>query len=305
MKYFASPRWRGVRRNYELYLFCLLAIAYIVLFRYAPMYGVQIAFKDYRVGQTFSESQWVGLKHLTRFLSTPSSWMLIRNTLTLSVLWLLVGFPIPILFSLIINELRPGRFKKTVQTLSYAPHFISVVVLISVVTMFLHESSGVINKLGELIGLAPVDYMSKAGYFPGIYVISGLWQDLGWNSVIYISALAGVDPELHEAAMIDGASRLKRIWHINLPGILPTVTILLILAVGNVMTVGFEKVYLMQNAFNTERSEIISTFVYKIGILYSQYSYSTAIGLFNSVINFILLVSVNSVAKRISDTSLW
>lgn len=269
------------------------------------MYGVQIAFRNFRVNKTITESEWVGLKHFTRFLSTPGSGELFRNTLTLSFYSLIIGFPIPILFSLVLNELRVGKFKKMVQTVSYAPHFISTVVMASMITMFLHQGNGIINKLLGMLNLGPYPFMSTPSWFAAIYVISGIWQNLGWNSVIFISALAGVDPEFHEAAMIDGASRFKRIIHINLPCILPTITIMLILAVGNVMSVGFEKAYLLQNPLNLECSEIISTFVYKMGLQNRQYSFSTAIGLFNSVINCILLLSVNFISKRIGETSLW
>lgn len=292
-------------RNWELYLFMLPAIVYVLLYFYYPMYGVQIAFKDFRIAKGIGGSDWVGLKHFARFLSTPACRELIRNTLTLSLYSLLVGFPIPVLFALVLNELRAGRFKRAVQTVSYAPHFISTVVMASMITMFLHQGNGIVNTLLGLAGLGPYPFMSTPGWFPSIYVISGIWQNLGWNSVIFISALSSVDPELHEAAMIDGASRLKRIVHINLPCILPTVTIMLILAVGNVMSVGFEKAYLLQNSLNLERSEIISTFVYKMGLQNRQYSFSTAIGLFNSIINFILLLSVNYISRRIGETSLW
>lgn len=298
-------RWRGILRNWELYLFVLPALLYLFFYCYYPMYGVQIAFKDYRVGSGIEGSEWVGLKHFIKFWSNPMCRALIRNTLTISVYSLVVGFPFPILFALTLNELRTGPFKRVVQTVSYAPHFISVVVMVSMLTMFLDKDAGLINKALGILGVGPYDFMSNAGWFPSIYVLSGVWQGLGWSSVIYLSALAGIDPELHEAAMIDGASRLQRIWHINLSGIMPTITIMLILQVGNLMTVGFEKAFLMQNPLNTQTSEIISTFVYKMGLLYNQFSYSTAIGLFNSVINLILLLSVNTLVRKMGSASLW
>ena len=247
----------------------------------------------------------MGLEHFRKFFSNPSCRALIKNTLVISLYSLVVGFPLPIIFALTLNEVAPGRYKKLVQTVSYAPHFISTVVMVSMLTMFLNADNGIFNKIVETLGGPRVDYMSKANLFPTVYVLSGVWQSLGWSSVIYLSALSGIDTGLHEAAMIDGASRLQRIWHINLTGILPTITIMLILQVGNLMTVGFEKAFLMQNPLNLETSEIISTFVYKMGLNYRQYSYSTAIGLFNSVINMILLVSVNTIAGRLSETSLW
>ena len=292
-------------RNWQLYLFVLPALLYILLYCYYPMWGVQIAFKNYRVGQGIVGSSWVGLKHFHKFLSSPANLQLIRNTLILSVSSLLFGFPMPILFALTLNEVKQARYQKFVQTVSYAPHFISTVVMASMITMFLDPNSGIINKFLGLVGAGPYDFMTKASWFPYIYVISGIWQQLGWDSVIYMSALSGIDQALHEAAMIDGASRLQRVWHINLKGILPTITILLILRAGNIMTVGFEKAFLLQNSLNLEYSEIISTFVYKMGLLYNQYSYSSAINLFNSVINLFLLVSVNSIVKRMGSSGLW
>lgn len=294
-----------LKRNWELYLFVLPALIYLLLYCYYPMYGVQIAFKNFRVTKGISGSEWVGWEHFAKFLGNPSCRMLIKNTLVLSVYSLIVGFPMPILFALTLNEVRTGRYKKLVQTVSYAPHFISTVVMVSMLTMFLNKDNGIFNTILVALGGTRTDFMSRAGLFPTIYVVSGVWQSLGWSSVIYLSALSGIDPGLHEAAMIDGASRLQRIWHINLPGILPTITIMLILQVGNLMTVGFEKAFLMQNPLNLETSEIISTFVYKMGLQYRQYSYSTAIGLFNSVINMILLLTVNKIAGKLSETSLW
>lgn len=219
---------------------------------------------------------------------------------------MLFGFPCPILFALLINELRTqSRYRKVVQTVSYAPHFISVVALVAMLNLFLREKNGMFNNVLRMMGGTGYNFLGRGEWFPSIYVISGIWQDLGWNAIIYLSALAGVDPELHEAAMIDGANRFQRIVHINLPCILPTIVIMLILQCGNLMSVGFEKVFLMQTPLNLEWSEIISTFVYKMGLLYTQYSFSTAVGLFNSVVNFILLMSVNLLSRRLSEYSLW
>ena len=298
-------RLRHVARNYDLYLFILPALAYVITYCYVPMYGAQIAFRDFRSVDGIWGSQWVGLKHFHRFLSTPSYQGLIKNTLVLSIYSLAINFPFSILFALLINELRNNGYRRFIQTLSYAPHFISTVVLVSMLSMFLREKNGLINNLLGLLGIAPLPFLSVANWFPTIYVFSGAWQDLGWSAIIYISALSGVDATLHEAAMIDGATRLQRIVHINLPSILPTITVMLILSLGNVMSVGFEKAYLMQNALNTETSEIISTFVYKMGLQYTQYSFATAIGLFNSIVNFILLIGVNQLARCIGEYSLW
>ena len=296
---------RRVLRNYELYLFMLPAIILFVLFLYFPMYGVQIAFKDFRANLGIEGSPWVSFKHFERFVSTMSFTTLLRNTLRISLLSLLVGFPIPILFALLVNEIRFARYKKAIQTISYAPHFISTVVMVSMITIFLDKDYGIVNQIISVLGIGPYDFMTRGSWFAAIYVVSNVWQNMGWDAIIYIAALAGVDLELHEAAMIDGATRFQRILHINLPSILPTITIMLILACGKIMSVGYEKVFLMQNALNTSHSEIISTFVYKAGLQNAQYSFSTAIGLFNSVVNLILLLSVNALAKKLSDTSLW
>ena len=285
-------RLRPYTRNYELYLFVLPALVYLFLYCYLPLYGVQIAFKDYRVGKGIEGSAWVGFKHFQKFLGNATNRSLIWNTLRLSVETLIVGFPMPIIFAVLLNEVRQQHFKKLVQTVSYAPHFISTVVLVSMLTLFLDKNTGIVNTMLRAFGAGPYDFMSRSDWFPHIYVISDIWQNLGWNSIIYISALAGVDVGLHEAARIDGASRLQRIFHVDLPCIFPTIAIMLIMQTGNLMTVGFEKAYLMQNALNLGASEIISTYVYKIGLLYNQYSYSTAINLFNSVVNCILLITV-------------
>lgn len=296
---------RRITRNYQLYLFLLPAVAVFLLFSYYPMYGVQIAFRDFRANLGISGSPWVGLKHFERFVTTASFTTLMTNTLRISLMTLLIGFPIPILFALLVNEIRFSRYRKLIQTVSYAPHFISTVVMVSMLTIFLNKNYGIVNKIIGVFGAGPYDFMTKGSWFAWIYVLSNIWQNLGWDAIIYIAALSGVDMELHEAAMIDGATRLKRIIHINIPCILPTITIMLILACGKIMSVGYEKVYLMQNALNTSHSEIISTFVYKAGLQSAQYSFSTAIGLFNSVINLILLLTVNLLAKRLGDTSLW
>lgn len=297
--------FRPIMQNYELYLFVVPALIYLFLYCYLPMYGVQIAFKDFRIGKGIWDSPWVGLEHFEKFLGNKTNRQLIWNTLRLSVKTLVIGFPLPIVFALLLNEVQHLRFKKMIQTVSYAPHFISTVVLVSMLTLFLDANNGVINKLIGLLGIGPYNFMSNSAWFPDIYVWSDVWQNLGWNAVIYISALASVDVGLHEAARIDGANRIQRICHVDIPSIFPTIAIMLILQTGNLMTVGFEKAYLMQNSLNTGTSEIISTYVYKMGLLYNQYSYSTAINLFNSVVNCILLVTVNSIVSKLSDSSLW
>jgi len=291
--------------NYQLYLFVLPTFLYFIIFHYWPMYGVQIAFKDFSAALGIEGSPWAGLKHFIRFMNAPSFWTLIGNTVGISLYELAVAFPAPILLALLLNEIRGNRFRRVVQTVTYAPHFISVVVLVSMVMLLLNPSYGLVNKGIMTFGLEPHDFMTDKDWFKSIYVLSGVWQNAGWSSIIYLAALAGIDQEQHEAAMIDGASRLQRIWHINIPGITPTIVILFLFAIGGIMTVGFEKVFLMQNALNLESSEVISTYVYKVGLLQLQYSFSSAVGLFNTSINFILLIVVNAVVKRLGETSLW
>ena len=300
-----SPLLRSFRKNWDLYLLIVPVIAYYIIFHYIPMYGVQIAFKDFIASRGIGDSPWVGLKHFERFFNSYYFERLIMNTLEIGLYELLVGFPVPIILALLINEVRSKYFSKIVQTVTYAPHFLSTVVLVGMLFIFLDPNSGFINMIIRMFGGDPVSFMTESGWFKTIYVFSGVWQQMGWSSIIYLAALTGIDPQLHEAAKVDGASRLRRIWHINIPGIMPTIIILLIMNVGSVMAVGFEKIYLMQNELNRESSDVIATYVYQSGILQAQYSFSAAVGLFNSIINFILLVSVNFIARKVGQTSLW
>ena len=294
-----------IRNNWDLYCMLIPVAVFYILFHYAPMYGVQIAFKDFLASKGIWGSPWVGMKHFNRFFNSYYFERLLFNTISISVYQLVFGFPIPILLALMINEVRSGPFKKLVQNITYAPHFLSVVVIAGMLTSFLHPEKGIVNHFIMLFGGESIDFLSEPSWFKPVYIISGIWQNAGWNSIIYISALAGIDPQLHEAAKIDGAGRLARIIHVNLPGILPTIVILLILNVGQIMNVGFEKVFLLQNDLNKSASDIISTFSYSIGIKGGQYSFASAIGLFNSVINFTLLVLVNTVSRKLGETSLW
>lgn len=295
-----------MRRSYVLYLFLLPSVVMIGIFCYAPMYGVLSAFQNYSPSKGISGSPWLGFQWFVTFFTMPRFGAILRNTLTLSLYTLLVGFPIPILLALMINTVESKRYKKIVQTVTYMPHFISVVVLVSMLNVFLSPRSGFLNHIFEFLGAAEDTYYTgKPEFFAHLYVWSGVWQDMGWNSIIYLAALTGVDPALHEAAQVDGANRLQRVWHIDLPAILPTMVILLIMSIGNIMSVGYEKVFLMQNDLNITTSEVISTYVYKIGLKQQQYSYSSAIGLFNNLVNFVLLIAVNRLSARISGTSLW
>ncbi|MFS0868699.1 ABC transporter permease [Paenibacillus xylanilyticus] len=276
-----------------------------MIFHYIPMYGVQIAFKDFIANKGIVGSPWVGFEHFERFFDSFYFWRIISNTLGIGIYELIVGFPIPIILALMIHELRTGKFRKFVQTVTYMPHFLSTIVMVGIIMMFLSPVSGLVNVVITLFGGESIGFMTEPGWFKSIYVWSGVWQTMGWSSIIYIAALAGIDPQLHEAARVDGASRLKRIWHINIPGIAPTIIVLLILNMGSILGVGFEKVFLMQNNLNMESSDVISTNVYRSGILGAQYSYSAAVGLFNSMVNFIMLIIVNRIARKVSSSSLW
>lgn len=294
-------------RSWQLHVLFLFPLLYLMIFNYYPMYGAQIAFKDFTPIKGILGSQWVGMKHMTRFIHSYDFWKILKNTLGLAIYQILATFPIPILFALSLNYLKNIKFKKTVQMVTYAPHFISVVVMVGIILQFLDPRTGMVNHLIVLFGGDPVSFMSKPELFKTIYVFSDVWQNTGWSCIIYLAALAGIDPALHEAAVIDGANKVRRIWHVDLPGIMPVAVILLILATGNIMQTGFEKVYLMQNPINLKTSEVIDTYVYKIGLISDgmNFSYASAIGVFKSVINLILLVTVNTIAKRLKNESLW
>lgn len=295
----------SIRRNWLLYLFLLPSVIYIAVFHYAPMYGLQIAFRKFRISDGFTGSKWVGLDWFERFFDSPRFWTILGNTLALSLYSLAVNFVFPIILAFVLNNIRSKFFKKFSQTITYMPHFISTVVLVGMISVLFDPRSGLVNTIIGWFGIEPIYFMGESQYFRDMYVWSGVWQSIGWGSIIYMAALAGVDPTLHEAAMIDGASKWQRIWHIDIPAILPTISIMLIMSFGKVMSVGYEKVYLMQNALNLQVSEVISTYVYKMGIINHQYSYSAAIGLFNNVINFILVVTMNKVVKKLSGSGLW
>lgn len=295
---------KQIKKSLPLYVLMIPAIIYLILFNYFPMYGVQIAFKDFSNKAGILGSPWVGLKHFINFIHYPNFGLLMKNTFILGA-YSLATFPCAIIFALLLNEVRNAKFKKTIQMVSYIPHFLSTVVVCAMLQLFFHPTQGVINTMIENLGGARQDFMTVAEYFADIYVWSGVWQQIGWNSIIYISALTGVSAELVEAARVDGAGRLSVIWHVYLPGIMPTIVIMLILSCGNVLSVGFEKVFLMQNSLNLSASQTISTYVYEIGLKGGQFSYSSAIGLFNNVINITVLGVVNYIAKKLSGTGIW
>lgn len=296
---------KRMANGYQLYLFILPALVYFLVFKYWPMYGAQIAFKKYMPGLGIWQSEWVGFKHFIRFFNSYNFWVLLRNTITLNLYQLAVGFPIPIILALMINEVGNKGYKKTIQMITYAPHFISTVVIVGMINIFLNEDRGLINNIMAMVGLERINFMMKPEWFKTIYVFSGVWQNAGWGTIIFLAALSGIDPMITEAAIIDGTNRFQRIRYINLPGIMPTIVILLIMRIGRLLNIGFEKVLLLQNGLNVEASDVISTYVYRVGIQGGQYSFSAAVGIFNAVVNLILLISVNKIAKSVSETSLW
>ena len=297
---------RHLKKYGALYIMLLLPLTTLIIFKYVPMYGVQIAFRNYRITRSIESSPWVGFKYFKKFFDYYDFWPIVRNTLVVNF-YSLLTFPLSLLLALLLNHLPFRRYGKLVQNISYMPHFISTVVLCSMVIQFLNARVGMINSLLGLFGVPAVNYMGKKEYYYSIYVWSGVWQDLGYSSIIYIAALSGVSPELHEAAIVDGASILRRIRHIDIPSVLPTFCILLIMRCGSLLSVGFEKALLLQNPLNMAVSEVISTYSYNISLNSTspQFSYAAAIGLFTSVINLIVLCAVNGVVGRVSDNSIF
>ncbi|MEJ1110675.1 MULTISPECIES: ABC transporter permease [unclassified Kribbella] len=296
---------RSLRRHWQLYLLVVVPLGYFVIFKYIPIANAVIAFKNYSPVKGPWGSEWVGFRNFELFFANPVFWTLVKNTFILAAYTVLASFPIPIILAIALNEIRNGRFKKVVQLVTYAPYFISTVVVVSMTILVLSPRLGFVNDAIGLFGVPAVDFLGNPDYFRHIYVWSDVWQTTGYSAVIYLAALAGIDPALHESAKIDGATRLKRIWHVDLPGIMPTAVIILVLGVGNIMSIGFEKAFLLQNPLNLAQSEIIATYVYKTGLLNADFSMATAIGLFNSVINLFLLLGVNFAAKRITGNGLW
>lgn len=305
-----APRKKGsflktLKKDYSLWLFCLPGIVFTFIFSYIPMYGIQIAFRRFNATQGITKSPWVGLYYFQRFFDSPYFGTTIKNTLILSLYGLIVSFPIPIILALLLNSFRHKRYRKVIQTVTYAPNFISTVVMCGMIILFLSPSVGVINNVIKFFGGDAVNFMGDQNLWRHIYVWTGVWQGMGWSSVIYFAALAGISPELHEAARVDGATKFQMIRYIDFPSILPTATILLIMNCGSILSVGFEKAFLLQNSLNLQVSEIISTYVYKVGLINNDMSYSTAIGLFNTIVNLILLVIVNKVSDKLSGNSLF
>ena len=297
--------WKNMKKNWILYVMIAPVAVYYIVFAYTPMYGILLAFKNYKVKLGILGSPWVGLDHFQRFFSAYNFRQLIGNTVGISVYSLIIGFPIPIVFALMLNYLTHHKLKKIVQMVSYAPYFISTVFICGMITIFMAPDTGILNVLRGYLGMESVNFLSKPEWFKSIYVWTGVWQGMGWSSIIYISALAGVDYEMHEAAIVDGATKIQRMLHVDLPSIKPTILMLLILQMGSLMNVGFEKVYLLQNTLNKSAASVISTYVYEVGLINSDYGYSTAVGLFNSLINLALVVTANQLSKRFAGESLF
>ncbi|MCI9219358.1 MAG: sugar ABC transporter permease [Lachnospiraceae bacterium] len=296
--------WKRMWKCRDLYLFLFPALVLLILFTYCPMYGVQIAFRDFVAEKGIWGSEWVGLKYFKQFINSYQFGNTLKNTLVLSVYCLLVTFPLPIMLALLCNQMRNGKFKKVFQVVTYLPHFISTVVVCGMILMFLSPSSGIIAQFLSLAEIKMPNIMSKPGAFPSIYVWTEAWQHIGFDSIVHIAALSAIDPSLYEAATMDGASKWQKMTRIDFPLLLPTVTIMFILRMGSLVSIGFEKVYLLQNSLNISTSEILSTYVYKMGLIGGQYSLSAAINMFNSIINLILLLTVNYISAKLSDTSL-
>jgi len=298
--------WKKIKRDKYLYLMLVPVVAFYFVFKYAPMFGEIIAFKNYRFADGIWGSPWVGLEHFRKLFSSPDFFNILKNTLLLNVYSVVFGFPVPILLALMLNELRREWYKRLVQNLLYTPHFISWVVLGGIIITLLSPSTGFVNiVLHNVFGIEPIYFLADTFWWPVMFVLAGIWHSAGWNTILYTAAITGIDPQLYEAARIDGAGRLRQIWHITLPGLRSTIAILLILRMGYMMDVGFEQIFVLQNSAVFEVADVISTYVYRIGLLHVQYSYTTALGLFQSVIGLILVVSMNRIVKMLGEKGLW
>ena len=289
----------------EMYLLFLIPFVYLIIFKYVPILGNVLAFRKYSASAPLFGTRWMGLTYFKMLFEDVNFYNRFLNTVVLSIENLVIGFPIPIIFALLVNEIKNKNAKKFIQTVSYLPHFISIVVMVGFINKLLSPNAGAINMLRLNLGMNSINYIAKPEWFRTIYIVSEIWQNMGWNAIIYIAALSSVDSQLYEAAMIDGAGRWKQTVHVTIPGIIPTIVITLIMSVGSMLAIGYEKVLLLMNNLNKETADIISTYVYRLGIVDSNYSYSTAVGLFNAVVGLILVCSANYVCRKVSDTSLW
>ena len=296
---------RNIKRDRYLFLLASPILIYFFIFNYLPMYGAIIAFKDFAPGETILSSQWVGIRWFREFFHSVYFVRLIKNTFLLSALGLLFNFPVPIIFALLLNEVQKEKLKRSVQTISYLPHFVSLVVMVGIMSNFLSPTDGIVNNFLVRLGFEPINFLGESSWFRALYIGSGIWQSFGWNSIIYMAALTSIDPNPYEAARIDGCNRWKEIIYITIPGLMPTAIMLLILALGNLMNVGFEKIILMYSPATYDVADVISTYVYRRGILSAQYSFGSAVGLFNSIINFTLLLTVNRISRKVTQIGLW
>lgn len=297
--------WKSLRRDRQLVFMLIPVVIFFAVFSYYPLYGILIAFKDYSISRGILGSPWAGLRYFRQFFPSPYFGRLLRNTVLISVYSLLWGFPIPILFALLLNEFKDGKFKRVIQTVSYLPHFISLVVICGILIDIFSPQGGVVNSLLYSLTGKRINFFGEPEWFRTMYVGSGVWQEFGWNSIIYLAAITGINPDLYEAARIDGAGRLRQIWHVTLPGIKPTILTLLILNLGNIMSVGYEKIILLYSPTTYETADVISTYVYRTGLLSQQYSYAGAVGLFNSAINIAILVLCNFAGKKLFGVGIW
>ena len=297
--------WKNLRRDRQLVFMLIPVVIFFAVFSYYPLYGILIAFKDYSISKGILGSPWAGLRYFRQFFLSPYFGRLLRNTVLISVYSLLWGFPVPIIFALLLNEFKDGKFKRLIQTVSYLPHFISLVVICGILIDIFSPQGGVVNALLYSLTGKRINFFGEPEWFRAMYVGSGVWQEFGWNSIIYLAAITGINPDLYEAARIDGAGRLRQIWHVTLPGIKPTILTLLILNLGNIMSVGYEKIILLYSPTTYETADVISTYVYRTGLLSQQYSYAGAVGLFNSVINIAILVLCNFVGKKLFGVGIW
>ena len=297
---------KNIFKHWQLYVIMIPAVLFYIFFMYKPMWGLQIAFKDFKIFAGMDKSPWVGFKHFSAFLSSPYFGRNLKNTLLINFYGLLFGFPIPILLALMLNEVKNLYFKKTIQTLTYLPHFISIVVIAGIVVNFLSPTNGLVNILIEKLGGEKVHFLIKKEYFRTIFITMNIWKEAGFNAIVYLAALSGIDPNLYEAAYVDGANKFKRIWHVTIPGIMPTIVVLLVLKIGGMLSVGYEAIILLYQPATYETADVISTYVYRMGLgEHAQYSYAAAVGLFNAVVSVILVMFANKVSKKLSGTSLW
>ncbi|TYP79326.1 ABC transporter permease [Paenibacillus methanolicus] len=297
--------FRKIRRDRAFLVLLAPALIFYILFRYVPMFGIIVSFKDYNLFSGIWKSEWVGLRYYKMFFDNPDAFNIIRNTFLLGLYKIIFGFPAPIILALLLNELKMKRYKRFVQTVSYMPHFLSPVVVAGILVMILSPSTGFVNQIIQDMGFEPINFLQKADWFRTIYVSSEVWQEIGWGSILYLAALTSIDPQLYEAARMDGANRWRQMWHVSIPGIMPAIVILFILQIGKIMELGFDKVFLLSNAATYETADIISTYVYRMGITSANFSYATAIDLFMGIIGLIFVYSANVISRKLGDTSLW